>query len=220
MLSSIGRTAIRRIGAGQSHASSVRVGEWTWQVQRVCVALSSYDATEVHSRPDGRFAHFLRRSYATATKTAPKPRAKKATIAGKPATTRKSSRESARNATAKPKKKKVAAKPKSRVKKVLTDAQKAKRVEVKAKMELKALKATALLSPPKGLPSSAWAVLVSEQMKEKSGQSFPGLSKSIADISTRYKNLDPSEREVRTMMSIYMQILTLRPALQSHRQSE
>jgi hypothetical protein len=201
MLSSIGRTAIRRIGAGQSHASSVRVGERTWQFQRVCIALSSYDATEVHSRPDTRFAHSLRRSYATVSQASPKPRAKKATTAGKPATTRKSSQGSAKNVTAKPKKK-VAAKPKTRVKKVLTDAQKAKRAEVKAKMELKALKATALLSPPKGLPSSAWAVLVAEQMKEKSGQSFPGLSKSIADISTRYKNLDPSEREVRMIMSI------------------
>jgi hypothetical protein len=201
MLSSIGRTAIRRIGAGQSLASSVRVGERTWQFQRVCIALSSYDATEVHSRPDTRFAHSLRRSYATVSQASPKPRAKKATTAGKPATTRKSSQGSAKNVTAKPKKK-VAAKPKTRVKKVLTDAQKANRAEVKAKMELKALKATALLSPPKGLPSSAWAVLVAEQMKEKSGQSFPGLSKSIADISTRYKNLDPSEREVRMIMSI------------------
>jgi hypothetical protein len=202
MLSSIGRTAIRRIGAGQSHASSVRVGERTWQFQRVCIALSSYDATEVHSRPDTRFAHSLRRSYVTVSQASPKPHAKKATAAGKPATTRKSSQGSAKKVTAKPKKKRVAAKPKTRVKKVLTDAQKAKRAEVKAKMELKALKATALLSPPKGLPSSAWAVLVSEQMKEKSGQSFPGLSKSIADISTRYKNLDPSEREVRMIMSI------------------
>ena len=99
-------------------------------------------------------------------------------------------------------KKKVAAKPKARVKKVLTEAQKAKLAETKAKLELKALKATALLSPPKELPSSAWAVLVSEQMKEKSGQNFPGLANSIVDISTRYKNLDPSEREVRMIISI------------------
>jgi hypothetical protein len=209
MLSSIGRSAIRRIGAGQSNASSVRVGEWTWQVQRVCIALSSYDATEVHFRHDSRFAHSLRRSYATDSKTTPKPRAKKASTTGTPATTRKSSRGIAKKAAtklkAKPKKKKVAAKPKTRVKKVLTEAQKAKRAEVKAKVELKALKATALLSPPKELPSTAWAVLVSEQMKEKkeqSGQSFPGLSKSMAEIATKYKNLDPSDREVRMIISI------------------
>jgi hypothetical protein len=203
MLSSIGRTAIRRIGAGQFHASSVRVGEWTWRVQRVCNALSSYDATEVHSGPDTRFAHSLRRSYSTASTATPKLSTKKDT-AGKPST-RKSSRGTAKKATAKPKakpKKKVAAKPKARVKKVLTEAQKAKLAETKAKLELKALKATALLSPPKELPSSAWAVLVSEQMKEKSGQSFPGLANSIVDISIRYKNLDPSEREVRMIISI------------------
>jgi len=203
MLSSIGRSAICRIGAVQSRTSSLRVGEWAWQVQRVCIALSPYDATESHSRPDPRFAHSLRRSFATASEATPKPRAKKATTAGKSSTTRKPS--TAKKAAAKPKakpKKKVAAKPKTRAKKVLTEAQKAKLAETKAKLELKALKATALLSPPKGLPSSAWAVLVSEQMKEKSGQSFPGLSKSIVDISTRYKNLDPSEREVRMIMSI------------------
>jgi hypothetical protein len=217
MLSSVGRTAIRRIGAGQSHASAVRVGEWTWQVQRVRIALSPYDATEAHSRPDARLAHSLRRSYVTVSKTTSKPHTKKATPAGTPATTGKSSRGSAKKANAKPKakskKKKFAVKPKTRVKKVLTEAQKAKRAEIKAKLELKALKATALLSPPKELPSSAWAVLVSEKMKEKSGQSFPGLAKSIADISTRYKNLDPSEREVRMIIFIDMQILTYPLAL-------
>jgi hypothetical protein len=84
----------------------------------------------------------------------------------------------------------------------LTEAQEAKRAETKEKLKLKTLKATAL-SPPKELPSSAWAVLVSELMKEKSGQSFPGISKSIVDISTRYKNLDSSEREVRMIISIW-----------------
>jgi hypothetical protein len=206
MLSSIGRTAIRRIGAGRSHTSSARVSEWTWQAQRVCTTLSSYDATEVHSRPDTRFIHSFRKTYTTASTTISKPRAKKATPAGKPATTRKSTQGSVKKASAKPKakpkKKKVVAKPKPRVKKVLTEAQKSKRAEVQAKVELKALKATALLSPPKLLPSTAWSVLVAEQMKGQLGQGFPGLAKSIGDIATRYKDLDPSEREVGMTTSI------------------
>jgi hypothetical protein len=201
MLSSIGRTAIRRIGAGQPHASCVRVGEWTWQqVQRVCIALNSHDATEAHSRLDTRIAHSFRRTYATTSTATPKSRAKKATPTGSPATIRKSTRGSTKKAAAKPKakpkKKKVAAKPKPRVKKVLTEAQKAKRAEAQAKVDLKALKATALLSPPKALPSTAWSVLVAEQMKGQSGQGFPGLAKSVGDIATKYKNLDPSDREV------------------------
>ncbi len=206
MLSSIGRTAIRKICAGQSHASSARVGECTWRLQRVCGALNSYDATEVRFKSDARFANSFRRHYATASQTIPKPRAKKATPVGKPSTTRKSTRGSAKNATAKPKtkpkKKKIAAKPKPSVKKVLTEAQKAKRAEVQAKVDLKALKATALLSHPKELPSTAWAVFVSGQVKGQSGQSFPGLTKSIADISIKYKNLDASEREVQLIWSI------------------
>lgn len=206
MLSSIGRNAVRRVGVGQPQASSARVSELTWQIQRVSIALISSDATKVRSRLDTWFTHSFRRTYATATKVASKSRAKKAITAGKDVTTRKSTRGSAKEAVAKPKakskKKKVATKPKPRVKKVLTEAQKSKRAEVQAKVELKALKTTALLSPPKPLPATAWSVLVAEMLKGQAGQGFPGLTKSIGDIATRYKNLDPSNREVGRITSV------------------
>ena len=198
MLSSIGRAAIRRVGTGQSHAASVRVGEWTWQAQRVCVALGSYDAIKIHSRPESRFVHSLRRSYATASKTTPEPREKKATAGAKSTTTKKSSRAKPKKAAAKPKakpKKKAATK---RVKKVLTEEQKAKRAEVKARLELREARATALLSGPKQLPASAWMVLVVEEMKEakaKMGESFL-IKNAMPNVTARYKNLGPSEREV------------------------
>lgn len=195
MLSSIGRAAIRRVGAGPSPVASVRVGVWTWQAQRVCFALSPYDATKIHSRHESRFAHSLRRSYATTAKATPKPRASKTTTGGKPAITKKSSQGRSRKAAAKPKakpKKKVAAK---RGKKVLTEAQKAKRAQVKARTELRELKATALLSGPKQLPNSAWSVLVAEELANAKPD-MGGVQKVMADTGARYKNLGPSEREV------------------------
>lgn len=217
MLYSIGRAAIRRVGARQS---SVRVGEWTWHAKRLSIAPSPYEATKIQSGHEPWFAHSLLRSYATASKTTTKLAAKKATK-GKPATSKRSSGTS-KKATTKPKAKpnKVKAK---QVKKVLTEAQKAKRADVKAKAELKALKATALLSTPKQLPASAWAVLVSEEMKEKKskiGESFPGATTVMADAAARYKNLDPTEREVRMTLTIFILILTCSLAFQSHRQPE
>jgi hypothetical protein len=202
MLSSIGRNAIRRVATSQNHAVSTGVNQVAWQFQRVHTAPSENDATKAHFKLDTRLVHSFRRTYATATKSASKPSAKTATPSGKTATARKSTRGSAKKATAKPKakpkKKKVAVKPKPRVKKVLTEAQKSKRAAVQAKEELKALKSAALLSAPRALPATAWSVLVAEQVKGKTGEGFPGLTKSIGDIATRYKNLDPSDREVGT----------------------
>ncbi len=203
MLSSIGRAAIRRAGIGGRQPSSGRVGEWTWQLQRVYIAQTPYDATQAHPTCEPRVLCSFRRSFATTTKAAPKPRATRANTKAKTTTTKKpAAKKKAGKPKAKPKK--VAAKRKTPVKKVLTEEQKAKRALVKAKIELKALKIAALLDEPKKLPATAWSVLFVEDVKARKssgGASFSGVTGVASDAATRYKNLEPSEREVRSPCS-------------------
>jgi uncharacterized membrane protein YqiK len=207
MLSTIGRAAIRRVGAGASHAQQGRVGELTWQLQRVCIARSSYEASDAHSTRRSGVTYSTRRSYAAAAKSPGPPRAKKTTTKAKSTTTKKTASGSAKKATtrkaAKPKKKVAAKRP---AKKELTAEQVAKRAEVKAKAQIKELKAAALLSGPKTLPASAWAVVFAEDVKHKKsemGTSFAGVTNIVKEAATRYKNLDSAEREVRSLIMFF-----------------
>jgi hypothetical protein len=224
MLSTIGRAAIRRTGLGASYPQCGRVGELAWKLQRICIAENACDTTQTYSPHGSRVGNAGRRSFATATKTPTTARATKAK--SKSTTAKKSATGASKRATAKSKakpKRKVAKKPKKPVKKVLTEEQKAKRAEVKAKEEVKALKAAALLSEPKQLPATAWSVLVSEYVKEQKsemGQNFSGVTKSITGAATKYKSLNPSEREVRTRHRLFKTKLTLHSALQPYCQSK
>lgn len=198
MLSNIGRAAVRRAGIGGSQSSTGRVGQWTWQVQRVCVSQNSSYAPQSNSANNGQLRYSLKRSYVTATKSAAKPRATRTTTAK---TTKKPVKKVAKKAAkpkvkAKPKKKAVAKKAKP-VKKVLTEEQKAKRAEVKAKNALKELKATALLNQPHGLPATAWGVVLAETMRDLAGFKANGIGGQAAVAAAKYKSLTPSEREVR-----------------------
>ena len=135
----------------------------------------------------------LLRSYATATlKT--KPKAKTSAAKAKP----KTKTTAAKKAVKKTVKRKIAAKPKPKAKpkrKVLTDKQKEKAAKDKQTAALKALKATAL-SPPKGKPANAWAVLLAEFVTK--GIAGGGQIGSLAkEASAKYKSLTAEEKEVR-----------------------
>jgi hypothetical protein len=87
-------------------------------------------------------------------------------------------------------KKKVVAKPKPKAKpkkKVITEEQ-------KQKAELKALKVTAL-TPPKGKPATAWAVLLTDMMKNHTSGDKRVASAS-AEAAAKYKSLTTEELEV------------------------
>lgn len=91
-----------------------------------------------------------------------------------------------------PKKKKVVLKKKPVVKKKVPVTE-----EQKAKAELKVLKAKALLEEePKGLPTTAWVVMASEALK--AGETT--LRSGMPALSAKYKELSPSELEVRWLV--------------------
>ena len=218
MLSTIGRAAIRRTGLGASYTQSGRVGELAWKLQRICIAENACDTTHTHSPYASRARNVGIRSFATATKTSTTARGTK--TKSKSTTAKKSASGASKKVTAKSKakpKRKLAKKPKKSVKKVLTEEQKARRAEVKAKEEVKALKAAALLSEPKQLPATAWSVLVSEYVKEQKsemGQNFSGVTKSVVGAAAKYKSLGPAEREVRTGHHLFRTKLIVLSALQ------
>jgi hypothetical protein len=183
MLSTIGRSAIRRIGGGAS-ISTNRALQGLWQLHRA----------EYISAPDNTVAQphswlKLARSYATATKAAAKPKTTKAKTTTKSKTTTKPKAKKA--AKAKPVKKKKAA-PKKAVKKPkveLTDEQ-------KTRAEVKQLKVKALLAEePKGLPNSAWQVFLTRHVRADSDDKV-SLLEHAKSASTQYKNLSPSELAV------------------------
>jgi hypothetical protein len=74
--------------------------------------------------------------------------------------------------------------------KTLTEKQKVKLEAKKNNEKIKSLKAAALLSPPKQLPSSAWLVLVTEFTKNGV------VTSGVREASSKYKSLDVSEKEV------------------------
>lgn len=92
-------------------------------------------------------------------------------------------------------KKKAKAKPKPR--KVLTEEQKAKAAEKRAKAQLKELKAKALLTAPKRLPATSWAVFNAEQLVAAKGTGQK-LQDVVSQSSSRFKALQPAQLEVRT----------------------
>lgn len=180
MLSSIGRAAIRRVGAGASHPSTNRVLQSLRHLQRVDKSNNVASNSALY-----QFFTSFRRSYATTTQ-ATKPKTKTSVTAkAKPKTKTAAPKKPVKKAV----KKKAVAKPKPKAKpkkKVLTDEQ-------KQKAELKALKATAL-TPPKGKPSTAWMVVLSEMMKKAAAT--PGGTTSVAkEAAARYKSLTTEELE-------------------------
>jgi hypothetical protein len=189
MLSNIGRSAIRRAGAGTSNTSTNRLLQSIWQLHRVNNPEKIHDASF-----RSQFSLPLRRLYATVTKatSADKPRARAAgtkTKTAKKAAPKKAVKKPKKKAV-KPKKK-IAKKPKPRAKKILTDEQKTKVAERKERQEVKALKATALLSErPKVKPSTAWMALVSEHAGTGNFQTH------MKEAAAKYKALSAEELEV------------------------
>lgn len=199
MLSTIERAAIRRVVAGGTQSTN-RAFQSIWHLQHVATS---------HIPRSGSVG----RSYATATKAAPKPKTTK------PTTTKSKTAKpkAAANKVAKKPAKKVArkkavkkAKPKTRkpVKKILTEEQ-AKKVAVKD------LKAKAL-SPPKQKPSTAWSVLVSEYVKEHAAA---GSGSGMKEASSKYKILSPTELEVNRYILLF-DFANKRSVVQPHRQPE
>ncbi|KAL9128019.1 MAG: hypothetical protein Q9217_003213 [Psora testacea] len=96
----------------------------------------------------------------------------------------------------KPKPKNAKAKPKSKPKrKVLSEAQKARKAVEDEKDKLKQLRLAAL-SPPTAAPGTAWMVYASEALKAKSsGTGGPGLGNTMKDISAKFKALEPEQLE-------------------------
>lgn len=177
MLSSIGRAAIRRVGAGAG--STNKLLQSTWFVH--------------HASARTQFALSLRRLYATSlkttktvtkvSKTSAKPKAKKA--APKKAKAKAVKKKPVKKAV-----KKVAAKPKRKPKRLTPEA--------KEKAHIKELKAAALFTAPKRKPQTVWLLVVAQEASK--GTSAPVSAKGA---SAKYKSLSPAEIEVRKLLSIY-----------------
>jgi hypothetical protein len=173
MLSSIGRSAIRRVVAGASQPSTTRVFQSVWHLQGAGASKSTDNALS-HTQVSFEFRRFL----AAATKAT---RASKTSAESKPKTPVKKAKD------------KVAAKPKTKGKPKAKGRPKKKKIvtpEEKAKQEVRKLKAL-VLTPPKLKPTSAWKVLFSEL-------SVPGQAVSVyaKNVAEKYKSLSPSELEV------------------------
>ena len=168
MLVNSTRATAHRVLAGLPRASTDSLTQLSSALARVALSNASISAQRQSSRlfrlsPPTALA---RRAYATGGS------ASKSTGAAKSkATTKKAA----------PKKKKPAVKAKRPRKKVLTDEQ-------KGKAEIRDLKKAAL-SEPKGLPDTAWTVLVAEMSKSAHGLQGK-------EASARYKTFSPEDREV------------------------
>jgi hypothetical protein len=120
------------------------------------------------------------RTYATATKDAPKSK-----------TTTKSTKPKKKAVAKKAVKKKTVVKklkpkPRARPKRILTE-------EEKKKVVVKDLKAKAL-TQPKQLPQTAWTVLASEV--SKANPTNPRIASGMVAAAAKYKSLSPAELEV------------------------
>ena len=186
MLSSIGRAAVRRVGAGVSQQSTNRVFlQSLWQLER---ADKSNNADSIFTqRP---FYLSLRRSYATTVKaTVPKS---EVSIAAKPTAKPKKAapKKSAKKAVKKKPKKKLATKSKVKAKpkkKVLTDEQ-------KKRATLRALKLTAL-TPPTLKPRSTWLAFLKKFNEDNKSSAASGATKA-KDASVHFKSITTEELEV------------------------
>lgn len=189
MLTNIGRAAVRRVGAGGSHASTNRGFQGIWRLH------STHAHSNVNNASDRtQFPLLTRRLYATTTKVTQTtaPRAKRVATTKAIAAKAKPKKAVKKPAVKKPKKR-VASKPKPKPKRKV----KAKKVispEQKAKADIKALKVTAL-SPPKAKPSTAWTVLVNELGTEQAGTGKSATSFS-KEAATKYRSLSPEQLEV------------------------
>jgi len=175
MLSTIGRAAVRRVVA-RSPQSTNRAFQSIWHLHHVG---ASQNPSNTSTRPN--VPSSIARSFATATKAAPKTKTTKAT-------TTKPKKTATKKAVKKPTKKKATPKPKPKVrkpvKKVLTEEQ-------KQKVVLKELKAKAL-SPPKKKPQNAWTVLASQYAKENGPNMSSG---GMKEAAAKYKSLSPEQLE-------------------------
>lgn len=193
MLSSIGRAAVRRVGAGACQKSTNRVLQSKWNLQRVAESNNVDSAFALR-----QFSLSLLRSYATTTQ-ATKPKTKTSTTAkAKPKTKKAVGRPKnpVKKAVARKPKRKVAAKPKAKPRKrVLTDKQKETVQKKKQTAALKALKATAL-TPPKAKPATVWTVVLSETVKNGAGGGGP-IGLHSREAAAKYKSLTTEELEVR-----------------------
>ncbi|TAQ88506.1 hypothetical protein B7494_g3130 [Chlorociboria aeruginascens] len=190
MLSSIGRAAIRRVGAGTWHASTNRGLQSIWQLLRV----DSSTNTDNASLQAG-FSSSLQRAYATVTQST---LSKKRTTA-KPKTTEAGAKKVVKKAVKKKpaSKKKVAAKKKPkpqarpRPKKILSD-------EEKLKAKAKEWKTVALLSEPKKKTTAVWNLVLQDTMRaaKRDGDDPKSVFKATAaEASTKFKSLSPEEIE-------------------------
>jgi hypothetical protein len=155
------------------------------------------------------------RTYATATKGAPKPKTTttqkvkpKKAVAKKPVKKPVKKIATKKKIVKKLKPKGPVGRP--RKKKVLTE-------DEKKKAAIKALKAKAL-SLPKKLPQTAWTVLSSEYSKAHSGVSMG--AGGMVEAAGKYKNLSPAELEVNGSVPNPFELTNKSSALQPPRQPE
>lgn len=182
MLSTVGRAAVRRVVAPgpQSTNSAFRS---IWHLQYVG---TFHNPKSSSALPKTSFS--LGRSYATATKVAPKPKKTTTkTVKPKKAVAKKAVKKPLKKVAKKKKAvKKLKAKPRGRPKKVLTEEEAKKAV-------LKDLKAKAL-SLPKKLPQTAWVVFAAEE--SKANRTDPRGGSALVEAAAKYKSFSPTELEV------------------------
>ncbi|TVY46107.1 Non-histone chromosomal protein [Lachnellula subtilissima] len=186
MLSSIGRAALQRGGAGARYVSTHRAAFSIWSLQRVNASRGANG-----SNTKSELAISIPRFYATATKTATKPKTTVTkttkttkTAKTKPRTTAKKSVKKPVKKVAKPK----AKKPKKPTKKVLTEDQ-------QHRVDVKSLKERAL-SPPTGGANTAWSIVFQQEVKQNGGGPGPsGVANSAKTAAAKYKALSPQEKE-------------------------
>lgn len=202
------RTALARLRARVPSAAARDVAQLSRKLRTVvATSVSNTTVNNASAAAPLTFAQFQRiRGYATATKTRASTAAKKApakkTTATKKTAAAKKTTATKKKTAAKPKKKAVA-KPKK--KKELTEFQierlekrKLRDAEQKKKDHLKELKATALQEPKQKAASPFQILLVETIQKELTGTKGAGRIGEIAKaVSQKYKNLSPSELEVR-----------------------
>lgn len=196
MLSTIGRSAVRRV-AGGATLSTNRALQIIFQRQRVN---SNEHPENPLSGSQPSFA--LHRAYATAATDSKKPTKTASARATK------TKAKTAVKANAKPKVKKTAKKAlkKKPVKKVVAKkkpVKKAKKVpteEEKAKAQVKELKLKALVPPKKKSPA-AWSVFLGEYVKGTSGV---GSTSKLADVtreaSIAFKGLNAEQLQVQHLI--------------------
>jgi hypothetical protein len=198
MLSTIGKSALRRAGLQACQLTKGRVAELTSKLQRVSITDNARTVTQPFE--SGRFAAV--RSFATTsteadTAATPKPKA-----TGTRKSTTGATKKAAKKTSKKTTTKKASMKAKKPAKTPLTEEQKqekvAKRVAAKAKNDLKKLKTDALLKEPAQLPATAWTVLLTEYtqtQKSNATEKFGGIKESVTGAAAKYKGLSASERE-------------------------